>query len=251
MMRMLLVRGMLSGLVAGLLALVFAYLFGEPSVGSAIDFESAKQAAEGQAADPELVSRGVQSTFGLATGVLVYAIAFGGLFAIAFAVAHGRLGALSARATAVVVALGGYLAAFVVPFLKYPASPPSVGNPDTINERTAVYFAMVLASLVLAVAATVLGRRLAPRLDAWTAALVAVLVFVVAASVVAVMLPTINEVPEGFPAGVLWNFRIASLGIQLVMWTSMGLLFGTLVQRHLDGHRTAGRSTQDTLASVH
>lgn len=250
MMKMLLVRGMLAGLVAGLLALVFAYIFGEPSVGAAIDFESAKEAAEGQATEPELVSRTTQSTLGLATGVCVYAVAFGGLFAVAFAVAHGRLGKLSARATAAVVALGGYLAAFVVPFLKYPANPPAVGNPDTLNERTAVYFGMVLISVVLAVAATYLGRRLAPRLGAWNATLLGVLAFIVAAAVAAVLLPTADGVPQGFPAAVLWNFRVASLGIQLVMWTTMGLLFGALVQRHFERGRAPERSTQDTLATA-
>src|SRR5437879_1336648 len=105
MMRMLLARGMISGLVAGLLALVFARVVGEPSVGAAIDFESAHETDSG----PEMVSRAVQSTIGLATGVLVYAVAFGGLFALAFAVAHGRLGRLPARGTAAVVALGGFL----------------------------------------------------------------------------------------------------------------------------------------------
>jgi predicted cobalt transporter CbtA len=250
-MRMLLVRGMLSGLAAGLLAVAFAYVFGEPSVGAAIDFESAKQAVEGQEAEPELVSRGVQSTVGLATGALVYAIAFGGLFAVAFAVAYGRLGKLNARATAVVVALGGYVAAFVVPFLKYPANPPASSNPDTINERTALYFGMMLGSLILAVAATSLARRLAPRLGSWNATLLGILAFVVTAGVAAVVLPTANEVPADFPASVLWNFRIASLGIQLVMWMCMGLLFGALVQRQLDRDGVALRSTQDTFAHAH
>jgi len=59
MMRMLLLRGLLSGLVTGLLALLFARLFGEPSVQSAIDFESAEEAAGGAAPMPELVSRAV------------------------------------------------------------------------------------------------------------------------------------------------------------------------------------------------
>jgi predicted cobalt transporter CbtA len=45
------------------------------------------------------------------------------------------------------------------------------------------------------------------------------------------MLPPINEVPDGFPAMVLWQFRIASLGMQLVMWTTIGLLFGRLTER--------------------
>ncbi|AHI00067.1 CbtA family protein [Kutzneria albida] len=233
MMRTLLVRGMLAGLAAGVLALVFTWLLGEPLVGSAIDFESAEAAAAGEAAEPELVSRGVQSTLGLATGVLLYAIAFGGLFALAFAIAYGRLGRISARSTSLLLALAGYLSAFVVPFLKYPANPPSVGNPDTIGERTGAYFLMVVLSIGLAVAATYLGRRLLPGLGTWNAALVAVLAFVVAVAVVQLLLPAINEVPKEFPAALLWNFRVVSLGTQLVMWATIGLLFGALVQRKL------------------
>ncbi|GAA1718843.1 CbtA family protein [Fodinicola feengrottensis] len=226
-------RGMLSGVVAGLLALVFARIFGEPAVGNAISFESALDAAKGDAPEPELVSRAIQSSFGLATGVLVYAIAFGGLFALAFAFAYGRVGRLTPRATAAVVALGGFLVAFVVPFLKYPANPPSIGNPDTIGERTATYFVMVVLSIAIAVGATYLGRRLLPRLGGWNATLVAIAAFIAVAAIAAFLLPAINEVPTGFPAAVLWNFRVASLGTQLVMWTTIGLLFGALVHRPL------------------
>jgi predicted cobalt transporter CbtA len=241
MMRMLLVRGMLSGLVAGVLALVFARILGEPLVGTAIDIESAEAAAAGETAEPELVSRAIQSSTGLATGVLLYAIAFGGLFALAFAIAYGRVGKLDARATALVVATAGYLSAFVVPFLKYPANPPSIGNSDTIGERTGTYFLMVVLSIGVAVAATYLGRRLLPRLGAWNATLVALLAFVVMVTGAQFLFPTINEVPKEFPADVLWSFRIVSLGTQLVMWTALGLVFGALVQRSLrsSSHRTA------------
>jgi predicted cobalt transporter CbtA len=239
MMRTLLVRGMLSGLVAGLLALAFAHIFGEPPVVSAIDFESAAQAATGETPEPELVSREVQSTIGLATAVVVYAVAFGGLFSLAFAVAYGRIGRLSARATAAVLALGGYLVVFVVPFLKYPANPPAVGNHDTISQRTGWYLAMVVASVLLAVAAAYLGRRLASRLGAWNATLTAGAAFVVTVALVQFLLPTINEVPDAFPATVLWDFRVASLGTQLVMWATLGLVFGALVARHLTSREAA------------
>ena len=46
--------------------------------------------------------------------------------------------------------------------------------------------------------------------------------------------PAVNEVPEQFPAVVLWNFRIASIGAQLIMWATLGLLFGALSQRAAD-----------------
>ena len=247
MVRMLLVRGMVAGLVAGLFAMVFARIVGEPSVGRAIDFESALQAARGETPEPELVSRTVQSTIGLATAVGLYAVAFGGLFALAFAIMYGRVGGLSARATAAILALGGYLIVCVVPFLKYPANPPSVGNPDTINERTVTYFGMVLLSVVLAVVTVYLGQRLAARLGSWNAALVAGAAFIVAVTVVQFLLPTIDEVPDTFPATVLWNFRIASLGTQLVMWVTIGLLFGALVRRRLESEQP----TQNRVGHIH
>jgi predicted cobalt transporter CbtA len=45
------------------------------------------------------------------------------------------------------------------------------------------------------------------------------------------LLPAVDEVPDGFPAPVLWDFRIASLGMQFVMWSTIGLLFGALTER--------------------
>ena len=136
--------------------------------------------------------------------------------------------------------MGGYVVAFIVPFLKYPANPPAVGNHDTISQRTATYFGLVLLSVVLAVAATYLGRRLISRLGAWNAALIAGAAFVVTVAVAQFLLPAINEVPDGFPATVLWDFRVASLGTQLVMWATIGLVFGALVTRTLTSEAVPG-----------
>ena len=47
----------------------------------------------------------------------------------------------------------------------------------------------------------------------------------------ALAMPTLDEVPEGFPAVVLWQFRMASLGAQAIMWTVIGLGFGASVER--------------------
>jgi predicted cobalt transporter CbtA len=59
---------------------------------------------------------------------------------------------------------------------------------------------------------------------------------------VARILPAINEVPEGFPAVVLWQFRVASFAMQLIMWTTLGLVFGALTERAFAEHgQTATR----------
>jgi hypothetical protein len=231
MVRTLLIRGLLVGLLAGLLSLGFAEVFGEHQVDQAINFESQEALARGEAPDPVLVSRDIQKSAGLATAVLIYGTAFGGLFALAFAVAYGRIGRVGPRATAALVAAGGYLVLFVVPFLKYPANPPSIGNPDTIGRRTELYFIMILVSLIVAILAVRLGRWLLKRTDSWSAALLAGGLFIGVMAVVMLILPVVNEVPAAFPATVLWRFRLASLGTQLVLWTTMGLVFGWLTER--------------------
>ena len=240
--RSLLVRGMLVGLGAGVVAYLFGTVFGESSVNQAIAFESAQAAAHGAAEEPALVSRLVQSTIGLGTAALVYGVAFGGLFALAFAFAYGRLGRTGARTTAALLALSGFVTIGVVPFLIYPPNPPAVGNPDSIGRRTALYFLVIVIALGSALVAVYAGRRLAPRLGNWNATLVATGGFVVFLSVVSLLLPTINEVPEGFPATTLWHFRLASLGTQLATWTTIGLLFGGLTQRSLNPKKSALRT---------
>src|SRR5271167_2977296 len=240
-------RGMIVGVVAGLLSFCLLKVYGEPAVDRAIAFESAmgeqKAKAEHDAAvakgenpppyeeEPELVSRPVQAGIGLFTGVTIYNIAFGGLFALAFAVLYRRMGDFSPRVTSALIALSGFIAVYAVPILKYPANPPSIGNPDTIGLRTAIYFGMILLSLGSMIAAWSVRNRLIDQLGAWNATIVAAAVFLVAVVIFALVMPPLDEVPEGFPAVVLWQFRMASLGAQAIMWTVIGVGFGAWVER--------------------
>ena len=118
MVRALLIRGMLVGFLAGLLVFGFAKIFGEPQVDRAIAFETAMDEAKMKAdlakgihdePEPELVSRANQASWGLLTGVMTYATAFGGLFALVFAYRLGRSGHLSPRALSALLALAASL----------------------------------------------------------------------------------------------------------------------------------------------
>jgi Probable cobalt transporter subunit (CbtA) len=231
MVRTLLIWGMLVGVFAGLLAFGFAKIFGEPQVDHAIAFEDQLDRAKGEAPGPELVSREVQSGVGLLTGVVVYGTALGGLFALAFAFAYQRVGRLSARGTAALLAGAGFLSLGLVPQLKYPANPPSVGQPETIGYRSELFFLMILISVAAVVCAVMIAHHLAARYGSWNAALLAAAAFIGIIVVAQLLLPDINEVPDQFPAVVLWRFRIVSLGIQLILWTTFGLLFGGMAER--------------------
>ena len=249
-------RGMIVGFVTALLSFGLLKVVGEPAVDRAIAFESAMDEAKAKAEhdavvakgenpgpiveEPELVSRPVQGGIGLFTGVTTYSIAFGGLFSLAFAICYGRMGNWSPRVTAALLALSGFLAVYAVPILKYPANPPSIGNPDTIGLRTAIYFGMILLSLGSMIAAWNVRNRLMEHLGAWNATIVAAVVFLVAVVIFALVMPPLDETPEGFPAVVLWQFRMASLGAQAIIWTVLGLGFGAWVERDFTRAR-AGR----------
>jgi predicted cobalt transporter CbtA len=243
----LLARGMLVGLVAGLLSFGFLRIVGEPLVDRAIAFEATLDEAKAQTRideakakgidlpkeepEPELVSRAVQGGIGLLTGVIIYSAAFGGLFALVFALAYGRMGEFGPRAASALLAAAGLVAVYIVPNLKYPANPPSVGLPDTIGMRTALYFAMILISLAAMIAAGLLRLRLNARFGGWNAALIAAAGYIVVMTGVSLALPGVNETPEGFPATLLWQFRVTSLGAQLILWAVLGLGFGAWVER--------------------
>jgi hypothetical protein len=227
----LLVRGMLAGLIAGFLAFGFAKIFGEPQVDRAIAFEEQLAKAKGEPEEPEIVSREVQASIGLFTGVTVVGTAMGGLFALAFAFVNGRLVSLPPRRAALLIAALGLIAIYVIPNLKYPANPPSVGQPDTIGYRTQLYFGMIAFSLAALAIAISAGRQFVRQLGVLNSILIGAGVYIVLTAIAGYVLPPINEVPEGFPADLLWKFRIVSLGIQGILWTTIALIFGASLEK--------------------
>jgi hypothetical protein len=241
MMRKLLICGLAAGACGGVFATGFVSLAGEPAVDKAISYETTKdQAAEMKAmghtvATPALVSRDLQKSAGLLTAAVVYGLALGGLFALVFAVAYGRVGRAGPRVTAYGMAAAAFTVVYVVPFIKYPASPPGATDPSTIGRRTFLYVTMIAISILAAVAATRLRPALVKRFDAHAANVAAGLLFLVVVVAAAVALPSVNEIPKDFPATTLWRFREASLGMQAVMWLTIGLVFGNAASRALRG----------------
>jgi hypothetical protein len=241
-------RGLLAGASAGVLAFVFSRIFLEPVIGRAIDYEGGRGEAESALTgthehEMELFTRGVQANIGMGFGVLAFSVAMGALFSVAFIVAYSRFAGASVRAQSLAMAAVAFVVVYFVPFLKYPANPPSIGDPDTIGKRTGLYLLMIALSLVAAVAAAWLGRRLSGRLGTWGATLSGIGVYIVVMAVTMLVLPTVSEVPQpllndqggivypGFSADDLFHFRLYAVGTQLITWATIGLVFGALVSR--------------------
>ena len=191
--------------------------------------------AAAQPSEPEIVSRSVQRGAGLLTAYVVYGAAIGGFFSLVFALAYGRVKGFDPKALSALLAFAGFVAMVLVPELKYPANPPAIGAAATIGARTLLYFAMLAISLLAMVLATTLAPFLAKKLGAWNGALLAAAVFIAVAGIAALALPPVDEVPAGFPANVLWNFRLASIGARAVLWGTLGLAFGGMTQIYLRG----------------
>jgi hypothetical protein len=282
MERKLILRGLLAGAVGGVLAFLFARILAEPQMQKAVDYEEGREHAQaaldraaGLAAEhahDDPFSRAVQGNVGIGVAVIFFGMAMGALFAVAYAICLGRTGRLRARNLALLVAGAGFLGMYAVPFLKYPANPPAVGNGGTIQQRTSLYLLMVGCSVLFLILTAWLGRRLQPRFGNWTATLIAGGVFIVATGIVMLVLPSFGELAAnrglhqatetplpltdangtivfpGFPADVLYSFRLYSLGAQLILWAAIGLVFAPLAERLLEPDRTADRREPATVA---
>lgn len=267
MERRFIVRGVLVGAIGGILAFVFARIFAEPQIQRAIDYESGRDAAQAlldkaagitpEAAGPDIFSRTIQADVGIGVGIIVFGAAMGGLYAVAYVLACGRTGKLRPRTLALLVALGGFLGFYLIPFIKYPANPPAIGHEETIRDRGGLYLLMVGFSIAFLILAVWLGQKLKPRFGNWNATLLAGLACVVALGIVMVALPSLGhlsanvkeygrhatETPlplknaqgqivyPGFPADVLFAFRLYSVAAQAIMWTAIGLCFAPMAER--------------------
>jgi predicted cobalt transporter CbtA len=254
--RNVLVRGLLAGLLAGLATFVVAVVFGEPSVDTAISIEESTAATEHDGAEPghtheedgTVVPRSVQKTFGLATATIAVGTALGGLAGLVAAAVVGRLRRLTPAQSTGLVAVAGYVSVALVPFLKYPANPPAVGNEDTIGFRTGYYFLYLLVSVAAAAAAVALGRYLSGRLQGLVAVTAAVAAYLVVVVGFGYLLPTVDEIGD-FPGDTLWEFRRAGLITQATLWAVIGVLLTLFVGRLYERDRLAAER-RDLAASL-
>lgn len=223
-------RGILVGALAGLLAGGFAFAFGEPLVQDAVDLEAAAAARAGGPGSPvaggdALIGRSGQRA-GLFLAALLYGACVGTVFALAFAVVRGRGVARDDWQLSIRLAAGLFGALVLLPFLKYPANPPAVGNPETIGERTGLYLVMLAGGLLALVAAARVMWSVRPDAAPWRRPVYGAGTFAALAGFLVLVLPGIDEVPAGFPASQLWEFRLSSLGTQAVLWSVLGVGYG-------------------------
>ncbi|MGQ0464496.1 MAG: CbtA family protein [Sporichthyaceae bacterium] len=277
----LILRGMFAGLIGGLLAWFFALALAEPVIDAAIEYEGARDEAlaklDGIALEEgaPLVSRTIQGGIGIGVGTVLFAIAMGALVAVAYSLCLGRTGAVRAKPLALLVAAAGFLTVFLIPFAKYPTSPPAASTDDTIHDRGTLFLVVLGVAVLGMVAAVVVGQALKPKFGTWNASVIAGVGYLVGITALFVALPPLghlganvaaagfersaetplpirddagNIVFPGFPADVLAEFRAYSVGTHLIVWAGIGLVFAPLAERVLRARPTAqAASLQDSI----
>ena len=213
-------RGVIAGLAGGAASALFLLLVGERVIGDAIHLEELRGGGGNQ-----MFTRTTQ-VFGGALGVILVSIAMGVIFATTFAALRHRLPGRNDWQRSIIWAATAFVVVYLVPFVKYPPNPPAVGDPNTIDERTMLYFAMLAWSIGAALLALRLGRWMVTRgySDPARQSTVAAAWIVLVATGFMVLPGSPDAVTA--PAMLIWRFRLASAGGALVLWGVTGAVFG-------------------------
>lgn len=220
-MRNMFVRGAVSGAAAGLLTSVAAYFFLEPTLDAAIALEG-----PGDGSGP--VGRETQKLLGMPLGFVFAGLALGLLFAVAYRVLPSQA---EPWRRSLGLAAGGFAALALIPALRYPANPPGVGDPETIAGRTSGYLLAVALGVVVVSGSYAAARALRERGVAAPVRQSAVAVAAVLAVAVGFALLPDNTDPVGAPASLIWEFRVRSLGLLVLLYAALGAAFGALSLR--------------------
>jgi hypothetical protein len=276
MEKKLIARGLLAGGIGGLLAFIFARILAEPVIQKAIDYESGRDEAQHAIEGHDPFTRTVQRNAGIGVGMVLFGFAMGALVAVTYALCLGRTGKVRPRPLALLVAAFGFLTIYLVPFAKYPANPPAIGHEETIRARGTLFLTVLIVGVLAAVLAVAIGQHLAQRFGTWNASLLAGGGYLAVLTVLVLVLPPLGhlhanvaeygrhatETPlpltdangtivyPGFPADVLAEFRVYSVAAQVIMWSTIGLVFAPLAERVVSGKRINPKREADLVSAA-
>ena len=144
----------------------------------------------------------------------------GSLFGIVYALSRNSLPGKNDVAKALVLAAIMWVTVYLIPFLKYPANPPTVGDAETVVLRSILYVSFIAISGFGALAFYKLSKKL--QSDKKYLGLVGYAVFIIAAFIVMPENP--DEVTA--PMNLVNEFRLMSVLGVTSFWISVGFILG-------------------------
>lgn len=221
---------LLSGAFAGFIHGTVNFAIVEPYLDQAIGIENQNLFESGLEDDTpefwvEYEGYRVWQKSGQILAGVILGTSVGSLFGIVFALSKNSLPGNHVVKKSVVLAGIMWFTLYFIPFLKYPANPPTVGDGETIALRAILYLSFIAISGIGVLAFYKLSKRFQNRKK-----LVALIGYGVFMSVVFVIMP---ENPDEItaPMDLVNEFRIMSvLGISS-FWISVGVILGLFWNR--------------------
>jgi len=222
---------LVSGFVAGTIHGAVNLAIVEPYLDKAIGIENQNLFASGEAEDtPQFwveynSYRDWQKSGQLLAGGIL-GMSIGALFGIVFAYSRNSLPKGHTVKKTFVLAAIMWFTIFLIPFLKYPANPPTVGDADTVVLRQTLYLLFIAISGFSAVGFFVLYKKLQNKKKGF--AFVGYAVFITA--VFFIMPPSPDEVTA--PIDLVNGFRTMSIVAVSTFWVAEAIILGALWQRY-------------------
>ena len=222
-----LVSGFVAGVIHGTVNLVIV----EPYLDEAIEIENQNLFATGLAEDtPQFWAeyssyRDWQKSGQLLAGGIL-GMSIGALFGIVFAYSRNSLPKGHTVKKTFVLAAIMWLTIFIIPFLKYPANPPTVGDVDTVVLRSIQYLSFIAISGFSAVGFFILYKKLQNKKKGL--AFVGYAVFI---TTVFFIMP-VNPDEVKAPMDLVNSFRIMSVIAVTTFWIAEAIIFGMLWQKY-------------------
>lgn len=240
-------RALLAGAVVGVVLAGYLFFVVEPQIDAAVALEDRLGAEAHEHPTSEVHDHGDGARFtrseqvsgGLAANV-IYGLVVSAVFGTVFTALRHRLPGRSDLVRSVWLASVAFGAVALMPALKYPPNPPAVGDPETVGARTVLYLALIVASLVLVWLLTRLSGLLRRRLDDPTRIVAVAVLAAVGYGVLLVAFPgNPDTIDPAVPAGLVWDFRIRSIGGLALLWVGLGIGLGWLLERDQRRHEGA------------
>ena len=222
---------LVSGFVAGTIHGAVNLAIVEPYLDKAIGIENQNLFASGEAEDtPQFwveynSYRDWQKSGQLLAGGIL-GMSIGALFGIVFAYSRNSLPKGHTVKKTFVLAAIMWFTIFLIPFLKYPANPPTVGDADTVVLRQTLYLLFIAISGFSAVGFFVLYKKLQNKKKGF--AFIGYAVFITV--VFFIMPPSPDEVTA--PMDLVNGFRTMSVVAVSTFWVAEAIILGALWQRY-------------------
>jgi len=214
-----------SGAIAGFVHGTINFALVEPYLDQAIGLENESLFASGEAEDTlefwaEYESYRIWQKSGQVLAGVILGLAMGSLFGIVYALSRNSLPGKTDVTKSVILAGVMWLTIYIIPFLKYPANPPTVGDGETVMLRAILYVSFIALSGIGVVIFYKLSQKLQNNKKYF-----GLFGYVIFITILFFVMP---ENPDEItaPMNLVNEFRLMSvLGVSS-FWLSVGLILG-------------------------